>query len=158
MSNTIGGNPVGLLSILQSQNFGQNPKELSGTIVPTVEIRELYQLQFQQARAGGVAVPAIGFNQAVVVPATQLWHVKAGGIILGAAAGVSADITMTCRYRGSLFPLTDTIPLAASQTRYVTMKAAPFWAEAGVEFGVDISSLVGAPSIQLSLLISALRA
>lgn len=155
----LSGFPKGLLSLLGSQNFGINPKDLSDVVAPTVELSELYLLSKQVSTFQTIAAPANGTNAGagLIVPAGEVWRVHAGGIFVITGVGVTLDITPITIVNGITCPLASTTSIAASLFRWVPMIMNPFWADAGSELGAYISALVGAPTVSIQYLVSKLR-
>jgi len=155
------GYPVGLLSMLGSQNFGVNPKELAEVVSPVVDLSDLYLLQFQQSVSGAVGVPGVGFNLAITVPAGQMWRVHALSGIIVHGAGVTADYALNVMpNNGASVAVSPSISVAANQTRWLPITGAPegLWLTAGTTIGLDIASLVGVPaSLAVSGIFSQIR-
>lgn len=155
----LAGFPTGLLSLLQSQSFGEAPKEMADAIAPTVELAELYLLTQQVAAIGSVALPANGVNVALTVPQGEVWRVAYGGAFCLTGAGTTCDITPIVGVDGGTVPLGNTISLAASQMRFMPSLMGPMWLKAGQTLGAHINLLVGANiSVSVSYAVSRLRA
>jgi len=154
------GFPKGLLSLVGSQAFGTNPKQLGDVVAPTIDLRDLYLLSVQSSIAGSAAAPAAGFNLCLTVPEGNVWRILAGGGIIVNGAGVTGDWGLTIKPGGgSEVPLTSVIATAANQVRFLPLTNGPIWASAGTQIGLNGSALVGVPgSCTVSLVISGVRA
>lgn len=72
--------PRGLQDLLGTQNFGQNPNELSQTVVPVVNMGNFYQLDKTFTPRQTVNFPVSpgvqpGDRAVIEVPAGQMWYV-----------------------------------------------------------------------------------
>jgi hypothetical protein len=149
-----------LLSLLDSQNFGEAPKTFGDVVVPTVEIGELYLLSKQVGVAFVMAAPVNGPNSGggLQVPAGEIWRVHYGGLQIINGVGVTGDFTPAANVTGGSIPIGATISVAASTTRIAPFIEQPFWLTAGSELSVFISALVGAPTVSLAYVVSKLKA
>lgn len=155
----LAGFPTGLLSLLGSQNFGEAPKELSDTVLTTVDGSPLYLLSQQVAQIGIVALPANGVNIALTVPLGEVWRVAYGGVFCLTGAGTTVDVTAIIGVDGGTVPLSSTVSLAATQQRFIPCIHRDIWLRAGQTLGAHLNLLVGANiSLSASYAISRLRA
>ena len=156
----LSGFPAGLLSLIGSQSFGINPKDLADTISPTMELGELYLLSKQEGKAIVFTAPVNGPNpgQGLIVPPGEVWRVHAGGFFISTGAGVQTDANLIVNLTGATIPISDSISVPASSVRMNAMKSAPFWLQSGGELGVMLASPVGVPTVSVSYIISRLRA
>jgi len=149
----LSGFPKGLLSLLGSNNFGTNPKELGETIAPVVDTTDYFALQLQVGAAAVAGAPAGGPNILFTVPAGEVWKVCVYSIFVatGGAATVGAAYT-SASIGGATHILGAGVPLAINNSRWAVMSAEPFFLNAGESLGAYISELVGAITLSGSLL------
>lgn len=157
MSSSIAAYPQGLLSLLQSQNFGSNPKLLSEIVVPTVDVTDLYGLSQQYAPANTVLLAANN-NDVLTVPAGKVWKVTGAGAIVIAGAGGAGRITLTVRTQSQNVPISDTLTFAATETRLLASLLGKFYLRAGDRINVWCDGLAGAPTVTVTALVSELVA
>lgn len=157
----LAGYPGGLLSLLQSQSFGEAPKDLSDVISPVVDIAGLYLLTAQRPALAIVAAPANGQNQGagLIVPAGEVWRIHAGGVLVQHGAGDTGTYTPIINNEGISMPCGNTVDMVATSERWLPIVQTPFWLRAGQELSVSIFNLVGVPTlVAISCLASRLRA
>jgi len=155
--SSIGAFPKGLLSMLQSQNFGINPKELSDTVVPVVDVVDCYALSAQFAPANSVVLANLN-NDILTVPAGKVWRVAAAGAIVIAGVGVTGACFLTVRTQSQNVPISETMVFAASTTRPVNMTCPPFWLQAGDRINLWGDTIAGAPTATVCALVSEFNA
>lgn len=156
----LSGFAKGFLSLVDSQNFGINPKDLSDTVSPVVSIEDLYLLQKQVGVLGIVAVPAAGLNLAITVPVGEVWRVHLGGVFMINGVGVTNTYTPVAEVKGGggiAVPLGPGVAGPASATTLAPMTCAPFWLNAGDSLGAYGASLVGVPTVSVAFMVSKLR-
>lgn len=160
----IAGFPTGLLDLLGSQNFGENPRDLGNVIAPVVDVRELFQVTKQRVIFNsGTDVLANGNNSlktfALTVPAGEVWRIVAGSAFLNTAVGETVgQAYLSATIGGGTTIISDGVPLAASQTRWANLSAEPFFAPAGTLLSIWGSEVVGVPTAALTILAARLRA
>lgn len=148
----------GLLSLLDSQNFGEAPKSLSDTISPIVDTTGLYLLTKQSGVVGLVAVPA-GLNRVIQVPLGEVWRVHAGGVFVLNPVAVTNTWTPFIEVSGIVVPIAPSFSVPASATRMQPMTVQPFFLSAGDWLGVYGSELVGVPTaVSCAYVVSRLKA
>lgn len=158
--SVLSGIARGFLSLLDSNNFGEQPRVLNETISPIVDMSELYLLTKQVFAFGGTAGNlAAGFNTILTVPAGEIWkiwHVDASVIPPAGASGLFAPCVQA---EGTAIPLADAAPYVASTRNWVVSKLpAPTWLGAGVELGILAQGVVGLTPASLQVIVSKLRA
>jgi hypothetical protein len=163
----ISGIARGFLSLLDSNNFGEQPRVLVEQIMPTVGMEDLYLLQKQRFVFGGTAGNLVaGFNSVLdaaglplIVPTGEIWkvfHVDASVVPAAAASGIFAPALQA---EGTTVPLADSAPYVASTRAWSVAKVpAPWWIGAGVEVGVLAQSVAGATPAGIQLWCSKLKA
>lgn len=163
----IAGFAKGFLDLLGLQSFGEMPKDLSGTIVPTIEQLEMFLASKQVTLGGGSTTPATGFNvvnaPTFTVPAGEVWVLKAATAFGVAEAGVTFQVSPSLRFGGSIAPtLCAPQPVGASSSSSNGVVMPPLWLPSGTELGVRIDALTGAPTaastFNLNVLVAKLRA
>jgi len=156
----LAGYPTGLLDLVGSQSFGIAPKDLSDIVGPIVDLTGLYMLTKQVAAIAIMAAPANGTNatKGLIVPAGEVWSIRAGGVFVGAGVGVSGDFTPTMISNGLTVALGATTPVAASTTRWLEMTMGPIFLKAGDELTCHISLIAGAPTVSIQYLVAKFRA
>lgn len=156
----IGGFPQGLLDLLDSQNFGHNPNNLSEVVSPIVDLTDLYLTSRQAAQITSGGVLANNSSNLVAagmqVPAGETWLVRAAGAILTAGAGVSATATLVISINGLAVPISDNVLLAASTNRWIKADITRFWLPSGAYLGIYTTDVVGAPTGTISTLVNRL--
>jgi len=163
--SVIAGFAKGLLSLLDSQNFGQAPKVLIDNVSPIVDLSPLYLLQKQGGFFGSNSAPANGFNlltapAAIVssVPSGEVWRLHALSIIIAAGAGASINAAPAIRIDGNAIPLAPLQVVAATQTLVSMSLAPPLWLNAGTELGFYAQATVLAPVVAWQAVVSRLKA
>lgn len=155
MGTTVGNVPAGLLSLLRAQNFGENPRDLSGTISSVVDVRDQYI--FNNLEHGfALFTPTLGFvaqntptlsgEISVTVPTGELWWIEDVSIRLNPQAGIS--------FRGQIVlrePPTQHLALSetfeAQTGEHVVLGARPrFWIEPGCTLMTNFDKVVGVPA------------
>lgn len=156
----IAGFAKGLLSLLDSQSFGESPKVLGDTIVPVVSIEELYLLQKQTTVVSIVGAPVNNLNpNAIPVPSGEVWRIHAGGIFMLNPVAVTNGFAPVINIDGGVIPLGPLVASPASASRWAPMTCGPFWLSAGGTLAAYGSELVGVPtSVSIAFLVSKLRA
>jgi len=156
--STISGFPTGLLGLLDSKNFGQQPNTLSDVIVPIVDTTGLFETTKQFGEVQLIAAPANGINVGLRVPQGEVWRVHAGGVFCLTGAGDSLEWTPVIEVNLTVIPIADTQVQGSDITRMVAMKVAPFWLQPGSQLSVFISAIVGVPTaMSVAYLVSRLR-
>ena len=100
MSSQINRPPFGLQSLLESQNFGQNPNALLLDVRPTIELDKFFKFpNLRRDQVQNTAVAAINANAEVLVPNNEVWEIVAwdGQVVNSAAAGARARIMLRLR-------------------------------------------------------------
>lgn len=159
----LAGYPSGLLSLTGSQNFGINPKELSDSVVPVVDIGELYAVTQQVVLSDNLnPVPGTGFRQGVPVvsvPVGELWRVLTMSVIAITPAASTITFAPAAQIQANVLFMNDPISVVASSTRWSVSKLPPAWFGPGTSFGVYVGELTGAAVITgISLLAARVRA
>jgi len=156
----LSGFAKGLLSLLDSQNFGEAPRELGAIVVPTVDAGDLYLLNKQVGVVQVLAAPVNGNNAGggLVVPQGEVWRIHAGGVFVLAGVGVTLDITPIAIVSGIVVPLGTTQSILASTTRMLPMLESPLWLSAGSELSCYITAIAGAPTVSIAYIVSKLKA
>lgn len=166
----VSGFPRGLLDLLGSNNFGENPSELSSVIVPVVDLTPLYLASRVASRAGigSTAIPVQGFNPVTLltVPSGRVWAVYSAAAGFSPEAGVTGSVALAVisptdnAYRTYLSPLVDAV--AGDVTRIAAANFAPLWLGPGCQIGAYLINVTGAmtaaSSIEANALISEFRA
>lgn len=167
MTQPISRFPAGLLDLVGSQNFGENPRQLADVVAPVVDIGQQYLVTLQVAAFGSTAAGAAGFNAftnvPLVVPNGEVWKVVALNTTVVSAAGQSGKFSPGVRIGGTAgpaFPLGDPVNYVASENNWTFWDLQEFWAPAGYEFGAILAQVVGgAPTlVQGAMIYSRLRA
>jgi hypothetical protein len=136
----------GFLSLVDSQNFGEAPRELSGTLIPTVDIAGLYLLNKQTQAAFIVAAPANGSNPCFTVPRGEVWRLHSCHSLAITGAGVTLDHQPYMTVDGASLYMGEFMSNAANQWRSCIMKAPSLWLPSGAVLGVAVQALVGVPT------------
>jgi hypothetical protein len=159
--------PAGLLDLVGSQNFGENPRQMADVVAPVLDIGQQYLVTLQQAAFGTNAAAAAGFNAMtnvpLIVPSGELWKVVALNTTVVSAAGQTGKFSPGVRIGGTAgpsFPLGDPVNYVASENNWTFWDMTEFWAPAGYEFGALLQQVVGgAPTlVQVAMIYSRLRA
>ena len=165
--SVLSGIAKGFLSLLDSNNFGEQPRVLVDNVSPVVDIAPLYLLQKQRFVFGGTAGNlAAGFNSTpvssgvnLIVPTGEIWlvhHVDASVI---PPVGGSGLFTPAIQAEGTTIPLADAAAYVASTRNWIVGKlAAPLWLVAGSELGILAQGVAGATPASLQAIVSKLRA
>jgi hypothetical protein len=158
----IAGFPRGLLSLLDAQNFGTNPSQVSETIVPTVDVAPfLASSVMRLVNCPAAAALVGGFNACPlgVVPPGETWLVirVSAQVTAGVGEAVAAFAPAILWDAGTL-QLTDPQAVAASQTRWAAApQSAPFALNSGAAIGVYTSGITGVPTGQVTVVYARLR-
>jgi len=151
------GFPRGLLDLIGSNNFGDNPNEMSPVIVPTIDLTDLYMATRIVSRAGiGSGAPAAGVNRVLLteVPQGKLWALYSAAASFSAEAGVTADVGLALTvpadnaYRTYL---TNWVAVAAGLTKAATAQFAPMFLPSGSRLGVYLQNVTGVPTVASSV-------
>lgn len=158
----LSGFPQGLLGLIGSVTFGNNPKELSDAVVPTVDIADLFELSTQVVISDVLnPVPGTGFRQgtpAITVPTGEVWHVKDFSVIAITPAASTITFAPAVQFQQNVLFQNDPVLAIASQTRWSVWKGEPRWFGSGTSFGVYVTDLVGAAVITgISMLVAKVR-
>ena len=162
----IAGFAKGLLSLLDSQNFGNSPKDLVDAVQPTVELSELYLLtKYQGVFGGTVGNLAAGFNSTpdaagvnLVVPSCEVWRLYACSVSVIPAAASTGTFSPSLLLNNTAVQLTDSADYVASTRKWVSgPKIGPIWMPAGSELGVIAQNVVGTTPASLQALVAKLR-
>lgn len=93
--------PQGFLGLLDTKTLGQNPSDLSNTIVPTVDLKELFLsnsgLKGDGVTAAGVTSASLQVRVAdVTVPAGELWFVVSASskVLVGLTGGLDFAVDL----------------------------------------------------------------
>jgi len=158
--------PKGLLDLVGSNNFGENPREMSDLITPVMEIGRLYLAQFLTTVAGiGVGAPTAGFNLIanLVVPTGKVWALYSVAAAFTTEAGVAGDVLVSLVSIGNVRTfLSNSVATAASQTKMSTTQFSdPVMLPAGTKLGVYLQNITGVPtgasSVECNALIAEFR-
>lgn len=157
--------PPGLLDLLGLQSQGDNPRALSDTVSPVVDIGQLYLASTQQLVTGSGGGAIAGFNSfgpELEVPVGQVWVVHAFNVSVAAGVGVSGTFGPSLRpgaAGGARMTLSDSRDFAASRTEWKAAASTPFVMLAGYELGIEIQNLAGGnPGFSGQAIVSILRA
>lgn len=152
MASTINRLPEGLLDLFGSKTMGTYPSVLSDTVVPVVELFDLYIAQrLERVTEGPTAVAAVGALAAVQqVPPGEIWFVRSFMVNTAAlGAGQTLGIRAWASPPGTSLATADDGPcdLWARATAGVQVRATKqsFWATSGTGFGVNVHELVAGP-------------
>lgn len=157
--------PVGFLSLIGAQNFGENPRDVSYNVQPTVDIGENYLVNGLTLLSGSAGAVANGFNNManidLVVPVGELWRVYAFNASIAAGAGITGTFGHGVRpaATGPRMQLGDSLDFTASRTVWIAAKNLPLWMPAGYQLGIEIQNLAGGnPTASCQILVSRLTA
>lgn len=90
--------PFGLLSLIDSQNFGRNPIAMGDTVVPTLDLYTFFTQDQQRVASSTANTIVTASVVSIVVPANEIWDIVA----MSARGALPADATATIRYGISL--------------------------------------------------------
>jgi hypothetical protein len=160
--------PVGLLDLIGSQSFGENVKDLSPTIVPTIDVTDLYLANRFETIVQNVTtdVLANGQNAAktfvITVPIGEIWRVQNVSAFLGTGVGeaLTAYLWLTIPgINGSVVTaISESTTLPASTNGWRAMSVPPFYAKAGCKFGIWGSLVTGVPTASITANVARFRA
>lgn len=143
--------PEGLLDVLGVKNAGRYPDELAGSIVGTLDLAELFNMQrYQLVVESALSLTGVGSTlTALTVPTNEIWWVRAYMWVCTLGAG------MTCKFRvfTGLPQLAGNtsddceIDAGASGTTGDRIRAVKrnFWANSGWTFGAQAVTNTGGP-------------
>lgn len=155
------GFPRGLLSLVESQNFGENIREMSASLSPVVECQDLYLASRLEVVFGSpVAVNlANGFNPIALttVPLGEIWRVYFGNAAVVAGVGATGRFSPAVRINGGVLVIGDQLDYVASTTAWSLAKSPPFWAPSGAELGAFGAQVVGNAPVSAQFWISRLK-
>lgn len=156
----LAGFPKGLLSLLQSQSFGQNPKELADIVSPTVELADLYLLSTQECIQFTWNPPGAGFNTGagLTVPAGEVWRLHGCRVAAINGVGQTQSVSPSLFINGFTLHLSNLFVAVASQNRIQVQQLAPMWLPAGSQLGATVEDLTGTPILNGAYLVSKLKA
>lgn len=145
----------GLLALVDSQNFGQGPRELFETVQPVVELSPLYLLNKQTVRFGGTATLAAGVNSVpLTVPQNKVWWIHGASASVIPPVGASGTYSLCAVKDGSALILADPTNYVASTRTWQTSRYPNLVVGAGTDIAVVAQNVVGGPtpcSIQILL-------
>lgn len=150
-----------MLSLVGSQNFGVNVKELADIVAPTVDIGELYLVNQIDSPFGGGAALAAGFNAIspfLDIPQGELWRVFALSASVITPAGAAVTYAPAIRINGGTFAVSDPRTVAASVTDWNVFDTEGLWLPSGASLGVLAQQITGVIPFSAQALISRLRA
>lgn len=156
----ISGFPSGLLGLLDSKNFGQQPDELVDSITPVINLVDLFLTTKQVGAVQIVAAPANGINAGIVVPQGEVWRVHCGGVLSITNAFGSHSFTPVVESKGEgaiVLPIGETIVQAASLTRWSPMLCDPFYLKAGDQLSAYLGEVADTPTISIAYMVSKIR-
>jgi len=160
---TLSNYPKGLLDLLGSQNFGENPRIFEDRILGVVDVGA----QLQVNKTVAIATPAFlpggtGFrvdaNNLLRVPAGETWLVKAFHAGVTTAVGEAINYHPAVGMDGNSFALATSRAVGASLNDSHPSIVQGFWIPAGAQLGVFVNSLTGAPFAALGAIVVRLRA
>jgi hypothetical protein len=150
----------GLLDLVGLQNFGENPRELSPVVVPTVDIGEQYQVQLLRPVALPIADILVGSNSGttLTVPAGEVWCLKqaAAGAVTDAAEAIAFNVAV--QIEGNSYALGPLVTLAASVSGLSVSLYQNLWLPAGAAIGVFCQSKTGTVNGTVTAMFTRLRA
>jgi hypothetical protein len=79
--------PFGLQDLLGSQNFGDNPSELSGVVAPTLDMGMFLTAERTNYAYKAVAISNNGLVTSFVVPEGEVWYVTGFGFGMKPSSG-----------------------------------------------------------------------
>lgn len=151
--------PFGLPSLLGMKGGGA-PVQLNDSVVPTLDITQLYLLGDRQTVVfGNVTTPAVStnfFSTNSIVPVGELWYVWDWVTFCSAGAGAACTYAPGVAKNGVMFQRTLSLTVLAT-TRGSVPGPTPFWAFQGDQFGVVIDSVTLTPTINGAVLVTRLR-
>ena len=137
---------------------GELPKELPGTVQPTLDLVQFYLLskRISQVFTGVVAVA--GFNQFVdsIVPVGELWYIWAFGITANMGAGAQFTGRPSANYGANTFAIGPQISAAAT-TQDRGFSNVPFILNPGESLGFICTTVALGPTIVGAVAVSKLR-
>lgn len=160
----LAGFPRGLLSLLQSQNFGENPRLLADVVAPCIDTLDLYAVNQQVMITGTSAAPGNGFNSLVnglgPVPTGEVWRVMQVSAFATTGGAASMDGFAPCiRQNGAILYLSDPLGIAINLTLWRPgALTAPLYLPGGAEIGIYCQNVTGAPTVAVSVIAARLRA
>lgn len=160
----LSGFPAGLLSLVGSQNFGENVRELAYVVGPIVDLTDMYACTQQVLLAGTNAAATGGFNSCAngigPVPQGELWRVVAiGGSVVTGAGVTIGGWSPSVRKDGADVVLMPQVAAAASQTIHTGgALTAPLLLTPGCDVGIKATQVAGGTFIAaVQLLFARLR-
>lgn len=161
MTAQLTGFPKGLLSLVESQSFGENVREMATTLAPTLELTDLYLASRLEIVFGSPAAVnlANGFNSiaACQVPAGELWRVYMGNAAVVSPVAATGRFSPAVRINGGSLILGNQVDYLASTTSWSMQTPAAFWAPSGAELGLFGAQVVGASPCSAQFWISRLK-
>lgn len=157
----IAGFPFGLLSLLDSKNFGQNPDQLNDAVASIVDLTGLYLLQKAEVFASTAINPLVaGTNVAVgmVVPTGEVWRIHQASAFVSAGAGAAANFTLVVTGAGTFTAISQLQVVAATQERLAPMISGPLWLTSGMGLAIRAHEVTLAPVASVTAMISRLKA
>lgn len=98
MPSRIQAQPLGLLQLLSMVGTGQQPTEFGDTVVPVVDLTELYGSEkFSIVVVQETIIPAANYALLLPVPSGEFWIVNSAQASVSCAAGNWFDLSL--RYR-----------------------------------------------------------
>lgn len=158
----LSGFPVGLLSLLDAQNFGENPRVAADSFSPIIDATGLFMTNKQVLEPRALATVANGPNTAwaVTVPAGELWYIHWAAVFATTGAGDAIGrLWITYFQDGGQFAISPTVPvMGANASEFAIMSVQPFWAVPGSRIGVFCVGVAGAtPQASGGFLVTKLR-
>jgi len=155
MGTTVGNVPAGLLSVLRAQNFGENPRDLSGSVQCVVDVGRQYI--FNNLEHGfALFTPAIGFiaqnaptlsgEIIVTVPVGELWWIEDVSIRLNPQAGISFRGQIVLREPPTQHLALSPVFEALAGEHVVLAGRSGFWIEPGCALLTNFDKVVGVPA------------
>lgn len=157
--SVVSGFPSGLLSILDSKNFGENPRVLIESIQPVIPVIDLFLLTKQVVVPSVPANPVVLGNQAntLLVPDGEVWRVHAASAFMSCGVGVTCTFSLTIQ-AATFTSISQAVSCPASQERTNPMVSPAFYLGAGFSLGLRAHEVTGAPIGSITAMISRLKA
>lgn len=150
----------GLIDLVQLQAMGKTIQELADTLVPVLDLGDLY-LASRETTVFSVSAAVI-VNESiaveVAVPAGELWWVTNVGAFTGTAVAEALSTQLVRRVENSVAPMGPVLVLGASATGWVLTDMRAFWARAGTKFRLWSTLVTGAPTAVITVQCVRLRA
>lgn len=157
---TISEYPRGLMSLLGLQTFGENPRDLSGVIAPSLDLLQFFLFTRRESRTDTVSMTATGSIQfpTLIVPPGEAWFLQEFGIQVQTGAAQTCTFAPTINMPVNAYQMGDAVALPVSSIGRCFMSRPPLLLPPGTSFNVQVQSITGAPfNADMSALFTRLR-